>query len=312
MELSGLAGNFRLKEQLSLRRNGLSHAYILSGPAGSGKHTLARILISAMLCTGAEEEARPCGHCLPCRKVAQGIHPDVITVGPLEGKAVTISQVREARASAFIQPNEGRRKVYLFEQADALSPACQNALLKVLEDGPPYAAFLLLTENAGALLQTVRSRCEQLPLTPVPLPESEQWLARRCPEKSREEIHAAAVASQGILGRALEELKGRDEDSTARRSLVCRLADAMEQGRELQLMETVGELEGTRMPRAELERILEELEQELAGRLEKSGSRSRLIRGVELTRRIREACQYNLSAGVAGGWLCAGMFVKQT
>ena len=90
MELSPLAGNRALKTQLSQQEEGrgLSHAYILSGPAGSGKHTLARLLCGAMLCT-ASVERRPCGHCGPCKKVFAGIHPDVAVIsGPAEGKQI--------------------------------------------------------------------------------------------------------------------------------------------------------------------------------------------------------------------------------
>ena len=119
MNLSALAGNQRIKEQLSLqeRGRGLSHAYMISGPAGAGKHTLARLLAAAMLCTGSGE--KPCGRCGPCVKTAKGLHPDVILVdGPGEGKPITVDQVRQLRADAYIRPNEGERKVYLLERAD--------------------------------------------------------------------------------------------------------------------------------------------------------------------------------------------------
>ena len=82
------------------------------------------------------------------------------------------AQIRALRADAYIRPNEAGRKVYLLERAHTMNPSAQNAMLKLLEEGPPYAAFLLLTENAAALLPTVRSRCETLTLSPVPLPEA--------------------------------------------------------------------------------------------------------------------------------------------
>ena len=175
MNLSALAGNQRIKDQLSQqeRERGLSHAYILSGPAGSGRHVLARQLAAAMLCTGTGE--CPCGRCVPCQKAAKGIHPDLsVIAGPEEGKPITVDQVRALRADAYIRPNEGERKIYLLEHADRMNPSAQNAMLKLLEEGPAYAAFLLLAENGGGLLQTVRSRCEELALTPAGEPEGDE------------------------------------------------------------------------------------------------------------------------------------------
>jgi len=148
MPLSSLAGNRALKEQLLPRLSGgtLGHALILSGPAGSGKRTLAAILARAMVCSGSG--TRPCGSCPACKKALSDIHPDIITVAPLEeGKQITVDQVRQLRADAHIRPNEADRKVYVLEQADRLNPSAQNAMLKLLEEGPAYAAFLLLTEN---------------------------------------------------------------------------------------------------------------------------------------------------------------------
>ena len=162
--LGALPGNGALARQLSAKES-LSHAYILSGPPGSGKHALAVLLAQAMVCAAPGE--RPCLHCPACRKAAAGIHPDVTTVAPAEGKRdIVVEQIRALRSDAYIRPNEAPRKVYIIEDAPAMNPSAQNALLKVLEEGPPYAAFLLLADNAGLLLPTIRSRCETLHLIP--------------------------------------------------------------------------------------------------------------------------------------------------
>ena len=167
MNLTRLAGNGPLKRQLELEtaRRGLSHAYILSGPAGSGKRTLAGLLAAALVCTGGGE--RPCLSCPGCRKALAGIHPDIVRAGD-DGKDISVAQVRQPRADAYIRPNEADRKIYILENAQTMNPSTQNAMLKLLEEGPAYAAFLLLTDNAAALLPTVRSRCELLPLSPSP------------------------------------------------------------------------------------------------------------------------------------------------
>lgn len=141
----------------------LSHAYIISGPKGSGKEDAAKYLAAAMVCSGAGK--RPCGVCADCRKAASGIHPDVITVTREEGKKeLTVDIMRQVRADASVMPNEAERKVYIISEADLMNDSAQNAMLKVLEEPPAYAAFLLLAENASMLLQTVRSRCTAVPL----------------------------------------------------------------------------------------------------------------------------------------------------
>ena len=170
MDLSALAGNNQIKQQLAHRDGGrgLGHAYILSGPSGSGKHTLGRLLSSAMVCQ-EEGNRRPCGSCPPCRKAAGGIHPDIITISGPDGKPISVDQVRQLRSDAHIRPNEAQRKVYLLERADRMNQSAQNAMLKLLEEGPAYAVFLLLAENGGGLLSTIRSRCETLNLLPLTL-----------------------------------------------------------------------------------------------------------------------------------------------
>ena len=144
--------------------NPLSHAYLIAGGSGEERAGLADRMTAAYLCRG---ERPPCGRCGPCRKAAAHTHPDVWRTSPAPDKReITVDQIRALRADAYIRPNEGRRKVYIIDPADAMNPAAQNALLKVLEEGPSYAAFLLLAERPGLLLDTVRSRCELLALPP--------------------------------------------------------------------------------------------------------------------------------------------------
>ena len=167
MNLDRLAGNTALKRQLSAQAEGrgLSHAYLISGPAGAGKSTLAQLLAAAMVCTSPGE--KPCLACPACKKVLSGIHPDVIHIDIPEGKKeILVEQARSLRSDAWIRPNEASRKVYIIHNAHTMNENAQNAILKLLEEGPAYAAFLLLAENPAALLTTIRSRCESAVLAP--------------------------------------------------------------------------------------------------------------------------------------------------
>ena len=169
----------------------LSHAYLITGGSGESRRALAQRLTAAYLCEGSHP---PCGRCKPCRKVSAGIHPDVSRTAPAPDKReIGVDQIRALRADAYIRPNEGRRKVYVVAPADAMNPAAQNALLKVLEEGPAYAAFLLDAAQPGKLLDTVRSRCE-----PLALPPEEE---RVSPERSQK---AAALAELFLTGTELD------------------------------------------------------------------------------------------------------------
>lgn len=202
-----LLGNHQLVQGLSaaIEADRLSHSYLISGPEGSGKHTLARYLAAAMQCTALRN--RPCGRCLACRKVFDGVHPDVITVDDSEKKTVPVELIRRARSDLYIRPNEGRRKIYLIPRANDLNASAQNALLKVMEEPPAYGAFLLLSDNAERLLPTIRSRCVCLQMSPLEQGEALPALARRCPGKSREDLLQAWSRAGGFLGQALALLQ---------------------------------------------------------------------------------------------------------
>lgn len=331
MDLRALAGNAPLKRQLELetQRRGLGHAYILAGPPGSGKHTLARLLSAALVCSAREGEDLPCGRCSGCRKVFGGIHPDVVRVWDGE-RDINVAQIRALRADAYIRPNEASRKVYLLEEAQNLNDSAQNALLKLLEEGPPYAAFLFLTENAAALLPTVRSRCEVLTLSPVTPEEGVAYLMDRYPDRDPDLVRQAVRRSEGLLGRAVSELEGTSGGNDPRRAAALALMDAVARGDELALFEGCVALENDKKTwdRDSLPALMDECallcrdalvcasgldddldpqRREEAHRLSAALSPAALLGAIDLFRRLREACGFYIGAGHLAGWLCAAL-----
>lgn len=206
MGFEALLGNERLRENLraALAKGRISHFYLISGPVGSGRHTLARLLAAAILCGGQD---RPCGKCAACRKVLADTHPDFITVDEADKKTVSVELVRKASADLYIQPNEGSHKIYLFPRAQDMGIPSQNALLKVLEEPPKYGVFILLTDNPEKLLPTVRSRCTELAMTALPQRVLRGALEQKFPNAGSEAIAAAISRSGGFLGQAITLLE---------------------------------------------------------------------------------------------------------
>ena len=203
MSFNSLLGNERLKENLtqSLNKGRISHFYLISGPAGSGKHTLARLLSAAILCGNHG----PCLNCAACRKVLENTHPDVITVEDPDHKNVAVKIVRQFREDVFVRPNEAEYKIYLLPQE--LGIEGQNALLKILEEPPSYGVFILLTDNPEKLLPTIRSRCTELKLTALPRELLHSTLKKQFPDAAESAISAAMLRSGGFLGQAKELLE---------------------------------------------------------------------------------------------------------
>ena len=147
----------------------IAHASLICAPTGEQALQKAQELAAAAVCSGAGK--KPCGVCRDCRKVHSGVHPDVTILSRLaddKGKQkqfITVDQIRALSADAVILPNEAARKVYIIEQAETMNPAAQNAALKLLEEPPAGAVFLLCTTRPMQLLDTVRSRCALVKLS---------------------------------------------------------------------------------------------------------------------------------------------------
>ena len=262
----------RLREATA--RGTLSHALIFSGP---GERTAAaRYAAAAMECTAGGE--RPCLACPDCRKVIRDIHPDVVFVRDEEHAEISVDVVRRARADAFIRPNEGARKIYIFEDCSLLTEKDQNVLLKTVEEGPAYAAFFFCTENAAALLQTIRSRCVEVKTAPVQ--QGEGVGLPQAVELARV-IAAGSAAGRAAFFVSLEREKIKRDA----------LGALFEQTRLLfsaALLSLYGEAPA-------------ENEREIAALISKSLTKSQILGTIDLLRAYRSHCTYNVGTGAALG-----------
>ncbi len=254
-----LVGNLQIKEKVQGTAP-LSHAYLIAGETGSGRGVLAKYMGQKALCT--QETDKPCGICSGCHKVANNIHPDFQIHGNPEGKPLSVEQVRAIHSDVTRRPNEGAHKVYVILQGDQLNGSGQNALLKLLEEPPPYAMFFLITGESAGVLETIRSRCQLLRLQPVSLEQARTWLSYRYPE----EINLPAERMGGYLGRA-QQIWG-----------VSPLSDRKKQeDDEEYLRENFQKLQGRRPPKAKVKLTREDSGQEQQVDLQAAGLVSALV-----------------------------------
>lgn len=165
MSFDEILGQDAAKQLLmsGLRRGQISHAYIFSGPPGSGQKEMALTFAQALFCTQRNGE-NPCGECLECRKVKHGNHPDLHQVAP-DGSTIKIDQIRDLQRIFSYRSESGNYKVYIIDEAEKMSVQAANSLLKFLEEPPSPAVAILLSDNGRALLSTIQSRAQWVPFT---------------------------------------------------------------------------------------------------------------------------------------------------
>jgi len=208
MPLEQVVGHRRLVTRLSraIARNTLPPALLFAGPAGVGKKRVALALAQAINCadpkTSERLERDGCGQCPSCRRIARGVHPDVVLLAPGDSGSIKIETVRVVIDQANFRPFEARRRVVVIDEADALVEQAQHALLKTLEEPPPASVFLLVSSLPDALLPTVRSRCPRMRFGPL-LPGEVAEVLVRDHRYSETEARAAAADADGSVGRAL-------------------------------------------------------------------------------------------------------------
>ena len=287
-ELRGSTAAERLRRLLAAEE--VAHAWLLLGPAGSGKSAVALAMAAALNCP--VEPAVGCGECSSCVRILRRRHPDVHHIAP-EGPLIPVDVIRElVIPEASRSPFEGVRKVFVLEESDRMNDPAQNALLKTLEEPQPDTVFILISDQEEDLLETVRSRCRILRMEPVPEPRIVEVLQQDGVPETRARL--AARLSEGDLGRARsmgldEAVQKRRERwlsipsrllspvdaldaaaeiiGEARESVVAR--EAVQKTEVIELAEAMGEGRGTATARTALakrhRRELRRLEEEVLG-----------------------------------------------
>jgi DNA polymerase III subunit delta' len=213
MPFRDIVGHRRLLTRVAraITHDTLPPSLLLAGPSGVGKRLAALAMAQALNCltpvTGEAMvegvfERDACGTCAACRRIARGVHPDVLAIEPGESGTIRIEQVREVIDRAAYRPFEGRRRAVIIDEADALVIPAQHALLKTLEEPPAASVFLLVSSLPDALLPTVRSRCPRLRFGPLPAADVAAALMQRHGYEEAD-ARAAAADAGGSIGRAL-------------------------------------------------------------------------------------------------------------
>lgn len=186
----------------AIKRNKISHAYILNGERGMGKKMMAKAFAMTVQCEKGGDT--PCMSCHSCKQFISGNHPDIRWVTHEKPASISVEDIRiQVNNDIMIRPYEYKRKIYIIDEAEKMTVASQNALLKTIEEPPEYAVLLLLTLNKEMLLQTILSRCVVMDFRPVKNEVIVDYLRKKqkiVDYRARE----AAVFSEGNIGRAKE------------------------------------------------------------------------------------------------------------
>ena len=297
-----------------LTQKRIPQALVIEGPTGSGKKTLARLLAAGVLCG----QGLPCGGCTVCSLIAKDAHPDVTWVRLEKDKsALSVGEIREVRAQAYMPPQQSDRKVFVI--ADEMNVQAQNALLKVLEEPPAHAVFILLCEHHSKLIATVQSRVTVLSLGGVPYEEALPLL-----EKQGFIDSSATRYRYETGGRLIGSMLQSVDEPTVEWQAAERCALALARGKREEFLQAVAPIMGDRGHYPDTLTALytlirdglvcqvqqgegEDIPTQLSRRL----SREQLLHAAQVIAQYQENLPYNPNGGLFFTALCARLFPRQ-
>ena len=182
----------------NIRLGVANQAYIFEGERGVGARECAKLFAAALVCKNTA--AAPCGSCNACIMAKAESHPDIYELTAQDGKRnISVDQIRGIVTDAYTKPYESGKKVYIIAYGDDMNEMAQNAFLKVLEEPPEYAVFVILAENNESLLATIRSRCTSIRFNPVPDKMVAEYIKKNYPE-SAEKTDFLVQYAGGVVG----------------------------------------------------------------------------------------------------------------
>lgn len=249
MKFVDFIGNNKIKEQLTFLEasNRLPHAIIIEGDEGLGKRTLAREIALNLFCRSENE--RPCRNCPQCSKVLKGFHPDIYeySAETSNGKQAVfkVDTVREIRDDTIMQPNEADYKIYILGNCQAMNASAQNAILKVLEEPPQYAIFILTTTTKSALLETVLSRSVVISLEGVDAKQGAEYICQKDETIDYNDAYSAMSVWNGNIGKAIQSLS--DGKLSKISSISNDMCEALLKENEYELLKSCSVFDGDRV-----------------------------------------------------------------
>lgn len=247
-------GNKELHELITRQINSdsLCHSYLFYGKKGIGKRTFCRYIAKGVFCKG---EHKPCNACSSCKKFDGDNHPDIYFLDAKDAKnSIHIDEIRAIRQDAYISPNESAYKVYIIPNVENMSIGAFNALLKVLEEPPRTAMFLLTATSKSAVPETILSRCLSYSLYELPDDECIEAVADIFPGIDEDKRKQAALNANGVLGRAIESLS--NDDALAVSNVCNALVDGLVRADEYKALASLTDIKADRVM---LNRLLDEL-----------------------------------------------------
>lgn len=224
----------------SLKNGRNRHAYLITGTNNIGKNQLAHAFAMALNCTHDDPDTHPCGECRSCRLIYSGNHPDMLYSERDERTGrLKIEAIRDVMRLISLKPYDSRFRVAIFEGFDHAAPRVQDALLKTLEEPPSHAVLILLAESTENIMPTITSRCQIVPLRPVPQDQVQAHLQLHGAEEEKATL--LARLSSGRIGWALTALKD-EVVMQEREDMLNMLTDAI-YGNRVRRFEIAAELE---------------------------------------------------------------------